>query len=78
MSIASETTGSVDIVKDLIEHGANINQKDVDGKTPLDIAIQSRESCRDIDRDHYDQIIEILLNAGAIHAPIWSFSRIFF
>ncbi|UKJ88157.2 hypothetical protein MACJ_000600 [Theileria orientalis] len=47
--------GNVDMVKCLIEHGANVNSVDDNGDTPLHVAIESQE----------DEVVKYLVEAGA-------------
>ena len=42
--IEATATGSVEAIKKAITDGADVNAKDVDGQTPLDMAVEWRET----------------------------------
>ena len=56
--ILASSNGNVEVVKYLIDSGANVNIKNNECKTALDLA----------EENGYEEIAEILKNAGAKHS----------
>ena len=58
-------SGHVEVVKILLENGANVNAKDRDGDTPLSIAVEKAANADEEKKSKYAEIVEILTNNGA-------------
>ena len=57
--------GHVEVVKILLENGANVNAKDRVGETPLSIAVEKAANADEEKKSKYAEIVKILLNNGA-------------